>query len=108
MTLDCTSGDITFYLNVSSEYLFDSLEFYIDGNKKGEWSGRVDWTRVSFPVSAGTRTFQWVYEKDFIASEGSDTAWLDDIVFPILGRPPAVPAAPQRATKHKPRVTGQK
>ncbi|HUU20771.1 MAG TPA: carboxypeptidase regulatory-like domain-containing protein [Sedimentisphaerales bacterium] len=87
VTLDCSSGDITFYLNVSSEYRFDFLEFYIDGNKKDEWSGQVDWTQVSFPVTAGTRTFKWVYEKDLMISEGSDTAWIDDIVFPILGYP---------------------
>jgi len=104
--LDCSSGNITFYLNVSSEYLFDFLEFYIDGTKKGEWSDQVDWTQASFPVTAGTRTFKWVYERDFMISEGSDTAWINDIVFPILGHPQAALAATHRITNHKPRATG--
>ncbi len=83
VTLDCVSGDITFYCKVSSESSFDYLKFYIDGVEKGNWSGTEDWAEVSFPVSAGTRTFEWTYSKDSSASQGEDTAWIDDIVFPI-------------------------
>jgi len=81
--LDCVSGDITFYRKVYSEGGCDYLEFYIDGVKEDEWSGTVDWDQVSFPVRAGTRTFQWTYSKDVSISEDDDTAWIDDIVFPI-------------------------
>ncbi len=62
---------------------FDYLKFYIDGLKQDEWSGEQDWTKVSFPVTAGIRTFEWTYSKDGSMSEGEDTAWIDDIVFPI-------------------------
>jgi hypothetical protein len=72
-------------LKVSSEQQWDYLKFYIDGAEKDRWSGEQDWLQVSFPVTAGTRTFEWIYEKDVMMSEGSDTVWLDDIVFPILG-----------------------
>ncbi len=34
VTLDCISGDITFYRKVSSESGFDYLKFYIDGVEK--------------------------------------------------------------------------
>jgi hypothetical protein len=85
VTLDCSFGDITFFLKVSSEQQWDYLKFYIDGAEKDRWSGEQDWLQVSFPVTAGTRTFEWIYEKDVMMSEGSDTVWLDDIVFPILG-----------------------
>jgi hypothetical protein len=84
VTLDCSAGNITFFLKVSSERGWDYLKFYIDGIEKDGWSGEQDWLQVSFPVTAGTRTFEWVYEKDSIVSEGSDTAWIDDIVFPTL------------------------
>ena len=87
VTLDCISGNVIFYLKVSSEWGWDYLKFYIDGERKAQWSGQVDWTQVSFPVTEGTRTFKWAYEKDFMISENSDTSWIDDIVFPLWGSP---------------------
>jgi len=89
VTLDCVAGDITFYRKVSSESGYDYLKFYIDGVENGEWSGTEDWAEVSFPVTAGTRTFEWTYSKDSSNSDGDDTAWIDDIVFPLeaLGCP---------------------
>ena len=80
LKLDCVSGNITFYRKVSSESGFDYLKFYIDGVEKDKWSGTEDWAEVSFPVTAGTRTFEWTYSKDGSISEGEDTAWIDDIV----------------------------
>jgi len=83
LTLDCISGQISFYYKVSCEQYFDYLRFDIDGTKQGQWSGNKDWTMVSFPVTPGSRTFEWTYSKDGSMSGGSDTAWIDDIVFPI-------------------------
>jgi hypothetical protein len=40
------------------------------------------WKRVSVPVTAGTHTFKWSYQKDYSNSVGSDCAWLDFILFP--------------------------
>jgi hypothetical protein len=81
--LDCISGNISFYYKVSSEENCDFLEFYIDGKEQHKWSGEKDWIQVSFPVEEGTRVFEWIYSKDNSVSRGSDTAWIDDIVFPI-------------------------
>jgi len=83
VTLDCVSGDITFYRKVSSESRCDYLKFYIDGAEKGKWAGEEDWAQVSFGVTAGRRTFEWTYSKDGSESEGHDTAWIDDIIFPV-------------------------
>ncbi|OHB68417.1 MAG: hypothetical protein A2Y77_15185 [Planctomycetes bacterium RBG_13_62_9] len=83
VSLDCQDREISFYRRVSSEPGFDGLAFYIDGVKQGEGSGEQEWAQVSYPVAAGRRTFVWTYSKDGSASEGSDTAWIDDIVFPI-------------------------
>jgi len=83
LTLDCISGDISFFYKVSSERYYDYLRFYIDGTQQDEWSGNEDWTQVSFPVQPGRRTFEWTYSKDGSSSDDSDTAWIDDIVFPI-------------------------
>ncbi len=83
ITLDCFNGEISFYYKVSSESYFDYLKFYIDGVEKGKWSGNKDWAQVSFPVTAGRRTLQWSYMKDRYVSDGDDTAWIDDITFPL-------------------------
>jgi hypothetical protein len=83
VSIDCVSGYITFYCKVSSESGFDELTFYIDGLEQGKWSGQEDWAEVYFQVREGTRTFKWAYSKDSSVSEGDDSAWIDDIVFPI-------------------------
>jgi thioredoxin 1 len=83
VSLDCVSGNISFYRKVSSESHCDYLIFKIDGEEKGTWSGEEDWSEVSFSVNEGTRTFEWTYSKDSSVSEGDDSAWIDDIVFPI-------------------------
>jgi hypothetical protein len=34
-------------------------------------------------VTAGTRIFEWAYSKDGSISTGSDSAWIDEIAFPL-------------------------
>ncbi len=75
-------GDLTFYRKVSSEAEWDFLRFYIDNTMLGEWSGELNWEKVSFPITQGLHTFHWVYEKDDYLSSGGDCAWIDFIVFP--------------------------
>ncbi len=85
LTLDynvMADDTISFYYKVSSETSYDYFTFYIDGTKKGEWSGNVDWTQFKSPVSEGQHTFKWEYTKDYMVSSGSDCAWVDYIIFP--------------------------
>ncbi len=80
--LDCVDGEISFSAKISSESACDKLFFSINGIVKGEWSGEKDWFTVSYPVTAGSRIFEWQYVKDGSVSEGDDAAWIDDITFP--------------------------
>jgi hypothetical protein len=85
INIDVTApGDISFFKFVSSE-AYDYLQFYIDGNKQGEWSG-IDnaWSFVSFPVTVGNHNLEWEYDKDASVSDGQDCAWIDYIVFPPI------------------------
>ena len=75
-------GEVSFYRKVSSESNWDKLFFYIDNQEKGNWSGDVAWSQLSFHVTAGTHTFKWSYQKDGSVNSGSDCAWVDDIQFP--------------------------
>lgn len=73
---------IIFTRKVSSED-GDKLQFFIGTTKMGEWSGTTTgWVRESFPVTAGSKTFRWVYTKNGSASGGADRAWIDNIYFP--------------------------
>lgn len=83
VTLDCVAGELSFWVKVSSESGCDSLRFYIDDEEIREWSGELDWQEVSFPIKAGRHTFRWTYSKDSSVSESDDTAWVDEIMFPI-------------------------
>lgn len=83
VTLDVANNDsIAFYRKVSSESGYDFLQFFIGNTKMGEWSGEVAWSRVAYPVTAGTKTFKWVYTKDIFVVSGQDCSWVDYIEFP--------------------------
>ena len=75
-------GQISFYKKTSTEANKDKLTFYIDNTAMGEWSGMVNWSRESFPVTAGTHKFKWIYMKDSNGSYGLDCCWIDDVQFP--------------------------
>ena len=78
------AGAIGFNYKVSSEEGYDFLRFYIDGVERGSWSGLVDWTEVSFPVSTGQHEFQWSYVKDDIVSANEDAVWIDFVHLPAM------------------------
>ncbi len=75
-------GNISFYKKVSSEEGWDYLRFYINGEQQNEWSGEVNWSNETYPVTAGTYTLKWEYYKDGSISQGSDCAWIDNITLP--------------------------
>jgi hypothetical protein len=84
-----SAGTLSFWYKVSSEASYDYLRFKVDGTELAAWAGTVDWTQYSTTVSAGTHTFSWVHTKDGSVNSGSDCAWVDDIIFPAIGLPPA-------------------
>ena len=83
VTRDITNnGTISFYWKVDSESNYDYLTFYLDGTQIQEISGTVGWTQVTTNVSSGSHTFKWEYDKDYSVSNGLDTGWIDNIIFP--------------------------
>lgn len=79
------AGTVRFARKVSSENGYDFLRFYVDGVKKGEWSGVQDWVVVSYPLTAGAHTLLWSYEKDDSAVAGNDVARIDSVSLPPAG-----------------------
>lgn len=74
-------GTISFWWSVSSEMTFDLLEFRIDGTLQDSISGLIDWTQKTYSVPAGAHTLRWRYFKDSKTSLGSDTGWVDQVVW---------------------------
>jgi len=84
MTGTFAAGNVSFRVKVSTEPSFDVLSFYVDGVEKGSWSGTsvAGWQLFSTPVTAGSHTLRWSYEKDVSASMGQDAAWIDAVTLP--------------------------
>jgi len=91
------SGHYTFWWKISSEPIFDTLEFRINGNVQTSISGEMDWQQVSIPVGIGTNILQWRYSKDVSNSGGQDSAWVDQFVF--VPDPPVISVQPQPASQ---------
>ncbi|MEO5675447.1 MAG: C25 family cysteine peptidase, partial [Chitinophagales bacterium] len=79
-----SDDDISFMMKVSSEPNYDSLTFSIDNVSMGNWSGTIDWSVQSFPVTEGNHTFTWKYQKDGAVNIGYDCAYLDNIFLPAF------------------------
>lgn len=77
-----TESEMSFFFRVSSEHNYDKLYFKIDGSEKGNWSGELTWSQVSFPLTPGSHELRWEYSKDVSVSSGSDCAWIDNVVIP--------------------------
>ena len=78
---------VSFYYRVSSENNYDKFFFLIDGTEQFNASGEVDWTRVAYPLSAGSHTLTFRYSKDGSVNNGSDCAWIDNVVIPHVVHP---------------------
>ena len=75
--------NLSFWWKVSSEEDFDELTFRINGATRGApISGESRWRVVqNMTVPAGASTISWTYDKDGSVSDGTDTAWVDEVRF---------------------------
>jgi subtilisin family serine protease len=84
LNYDVSADDsVSFYRRVSCEPANDFLRFYINWELMGEWSGEVAWDKETYPVSAGSNTFAWMYKKNTTITSGEDAAWIDVVSFPL-------------------------
>ncbi|MCP4926053.1 MAG: hypothetical protein GY916_08925, partial [Gammaproteobacteria bacterium] len=68
---------------------WDYLEFSLNGNALGKWSGQVNWQKFEFPLQAGLNRLVWSYKKDSGTFAGMDAAFIDDVLLPPV-EPPAI------------------
>ena len=74
-------GTISFWWRISSENGWDWLEFYINGVRQDRIAGSVGWQQKTYTLGSGANTLQWRYVKDFSVSSGSDSGWIDQVVW---------------------------
>jgi hypothetical protein len=77
-----SAGFGSFEYRVSSEPIWDKLQFLINGNLQQEWSGEVPWSTYIFPVTAGHIELEWRYIKDAANTAGLDAAFIDSLDLP--------------------------
>ena len=81
-------GTVSFWWKVSSQSGGDFLRFLVDGVEIPAIpgiSGEVDWTQVTQAISAGSHALRWRYVKNASTVAGSDTGWLDQVVWTPTG-----------------------
>lgn len=88
------AGTLSFDYRVSSEVGFDFFKFYIDGVEQLSADGEVDWTTTTHALSAGSHTLRFSYIKDESLSSGSDTAWIDNLIYTETPAPPTPTPTP--------------
>ncbi|HOW51667.1 MAG TPA: EGF domain-containing protein [bacterium] len=80
-----TDGKICFYLSGSSEGDYDYLRVYVDGLEKFSTTGYAyegGWKQVCITgITAGTRTLEFRYSKDYSDYDGMDGYAIDNIMF---------------------------
>jgi hypothetical protein len=101
---DCHLGTVSFWYKTSTESGGDFLNFYVDDSLYDSWSGEIDWTMASFPVTAGTHAFRWEYAKDGSGTTGLDRVWVDLIHFPVVDPPPPLACGDVNASGAQPDI----
>jgi len=90
---------------VSSEQDWDYLDFSLNGQVLGKWSGRIDWKKFEFPLQAGMNRLEWRYKKDSSTFAGMDAAFIDNVFLPEP--PPVEPPAITQLTESVSVVEGE-
>jgi hypothetical protein len=86
--LDAGIGGFDF--KVSSETNYDKLEFFLDGQLQGSWSGEVGWTNFTFQVRSGTARLEWRYSTDTGIINGLNAAFIDNVDLPVRAAGPSL------------------
>ena len=80
INVDSTPYQLIYQYKVDTNEKGDYLYFYIDDVKQSE-EFNTNWTSSQlYELALGNYAFKWCYKKDSSKSNGSDTAWIDDII----------------------------
>jgi hypothetical protein len=73
------AGTLNFGHSESTESCCDHLELWVDGSMVQQWSGSNGWASESIPLTAGSHSIIFRYDKDGSVSTGDDNVYLDNV-----------------------------
>ncbi|MBN1969721.1 MAG: M28 family peptidase [Candidatus Delongbacteria bacterium] len=73
-------GALEFNSKVSSEANYDYLRLKINEIEIEKWSGEESWEQHTYDLNPGLNTIELVYTKDTSVANGSDCAWVDNVM----------------------------
>lgn len=79
VVVPAAGATLTFAVRTSCES-FDDFEFRINGTLQDSWDGDTPWETATYPLTAGTYTLRWTYDKDSSTSSLNDEVYLDDVI----------------------------
>ena len=79
---------VGFQWRVSSRTNSHYLRFQIDGANQASISGTSNWNGRSFTVAAGVHVLRWVFTNSTGAAQGSNAAWVDQVMVDYLTATP--------------------
>ncbi len=85
-------GTLTFWWRFSSNFILDSLIFYVNGTQQAASSSA--WQQKTFYLGSGTQTLLWTYSRSSSAFGNMSTGWVDQVVYTPGGTPPIVTLVP--------------
>ena len=96
-------GTLSFWWRVSSEADWDWFSFSVDGVQEDRICGtNGDWELKRVPITGdGAHTVRWEYAKDHYVSDGSDCAWVDQVLWVPAGVERVKPAWAEQADAAK-------
>jgi len=81
-------GSLSFWWRVSSEALYDGLQFLTNGVVAASLSGEATWELKTVAFPKGDHVLRWRYFKDGSITIGQDQGWLDQVTY-VPNKPPA-------------------
>lgn len=92
-------GIVSFWWKASSEGASDLLEFLVGGAVKSILSGESNWKHSAYDVPSGSVVLRWRYVKDIGTDLGTDSGYLDEVVYvKNIGAPNVVLQPPDKKT----------
>ena len=75
-------GKIVFYFKMEGVVAENLLQFKVNNNTVGSWSGNSDWQKAEFTLAGGSNRLNWNYQKNASTPDENDCVRLDAIQFP--------------------------
>lgn len=93
VTIAAGGGSVEFWVRRQSESGYDFNKFSIDGAQQYSVSGINAWTKLTYPLSAGTHELKWTFTSDSSAAEGFSAQRITALTVTglVVTAPPATP-----------------